>query len=180
MKKMLFAFAIVFVCGVITADLSINKLLAPEIIIDSEYLKEYATSAIVFHDVIWNLVYERLKLFLVLLLLRVTPMKRYISFVLIMILLFCLGFFVMSCVLEIGFVGVLIGIASVFPHGLLYLGGYLLLSRESTSYSYRKKALIPQKVMNYILAVMFFVTGCVIECVMGVNFVPWLIRLSMI
>lgn len=180
MKKLILALSIVFVCGIIVADICTNRLLNAEIVLSMDMLKKYAYSEIIFNDVIWNLLYERLKQFVCILLCRITPLKNYISTILIGILLFCFGFFTMSCVLAIGFVGILIGIASILPHGLLYFGSYHLLNKQSRIYSYQQTNKIPQKIITYILAMMFFITGCVIECVVGVHFIPWLIRLSMI
>lgn len=180
MKKLVLALSIVFLCGIIAADICTTKLLTAEVTLSIDVLKKYACSKIIFNDVIWNLLYERLKLYVCVLLCRITPLKNYISIILIGILLFCFGFFTMSCVLAIGFVGVVIGIASVFPHGLLYFGSYHLLSRQNKVYSYQKPSKIPQKIITYIVAILFFVTGCVIECVVGVHFIPWIIRLSMI
>ena len=162
MKKIVWIFLIVFLCGIVVADICTNKLLMADVVLTGEGLRKYATSKIVFNDVIWNLFYERLKQLICVLILRITPLKRYIAVSLIGILVFAFGFFTMSCILAIGFVGILIGLASVFPHGLLYIGGFNFLQS------------------NRILAVMFFITGCVIECVIGVHFVPWIIRLSMI
>ena len=180
MKKLILALSIVFVCGIIAADICTNQILNADIVLSMDILKEYAYSKIVFNDVIWNLLYERLKQFVCILLCRITPLKNYIFIVLIGILLFCFGFFTMSCVLAIGFVGILIGLASVFPHGLLYLGSFLLLNQNNRVYSYQQLSKIPQRIITYILAIMFFITGCVLECVVGVHFIPWIIRLSLI
>lgn len=180
MKKVVLTLAIVFVCGIIAADICTNRLLKAEVVLSMDVLKKYAYSEIVFNDVIWNLFYERLKQFGCILLCRITPLRRYLSVLLLGILLFCLGFFMMSCVLAVGFVGIVIGIAGIFPHGLLYFGSYYVLNRQRKVYGYRQGGSIPQKAVTYLLAMMFFVTGCVMECVVGVNFIPWIIRLSMI
>lgn len=180
MKKFLIVLSIVFVCGIITADIFTGRLLNTEIILSMDMLKKYAYSELFFNDVIWNLMYERLKQYICILLCGITPLKNYISIILVGILLFCFGFFTMSCILAIGFVGVLIGIASIIPHGFLYYVSYHLMSQQSRVYSYQQTGKIPQKIITYILAIMFFITGCVIECVIGVHFIPWLIRVSLI
>ena len=180
MKKSLIILSIVFVCGIITADVITNRLINTEIILSMDILKKYAYSELFFNNVIWNLMYERLKQYICILLFRITPLKNYISIILDGIILFCFGFFTMSCVLAIGFVGIIIGIASIIPHGLLYFGSYHLMSQQNRVYSYQKSGKIPQRILTYILAIMFFITGCVIECVIGVHFIPWIIRLSLI
>ena len=180
MKKLIVALFLVFICGIIAADICTSKLLSEEVIISMDILKKYAYSKINFNDVIWNLLYERLKQFVCILLFRITPLKNYISIILIGILLFCFGFFSMSCILAIGFVGILIGIACILPHGGLYFCSYYMLSKQTRVYSYQQPNKIPQKVIAYLLAIVFFVTGCVMECVIGVHFIPWIIRLSMI
>jgi len=180
MKKFLIVLSIVFICGIITADIFTGHLLNTEIILSMDILKKYAYSELFFNDVIWNLTYERLKQYICILLCGITPLRNYVSIILVGILLFCFGFFTMSCILAIGFVGVLIGIASIIPHGVLYFISYHLMSQQRRVYSYQQTGKIPQKIITYILAIMFFVTGCVIECVIGVHFIPWLIRLSLI
>lgn len=180
MKKIILTLLILFVCGMFAADICIQNLVEQNIILSMEVFKEYAYSKIGFKDVIWNMIYDRTKQFLCLLLLRITPLREYIPLIILGILFFCLGFFTMSCVLAIGFVGIVVGLASILPHGLFYAGAYLMIDRKRRVQNFKHYQDIAKGSITYVLMILFFITGCVIECVMGVHFVPWIIRLSFI
>ncbi len=180
MKKIFLTFLILFICGMFAADICIENLADQDIILSLEVFKEYAYSKIGFKDIIWNMIYDRTKQFICLLLLRLTPVREYIPLVVLGILLFCLGFFTMSCILTIGFVGIVVGLASILPHGLFYAGAYLMVNKERRLRSYNHHQSLVQGTASYVLMILFFITGCVIECVMGVHFVPWIIRLSFV
>ncbi len=184
MKKILLILSLLFLMGVVVADVCTKHLFQTDILLTLDVLKNYAYADIIFHDVIWNLFYERLKLYLFLSLCRmIAPIRNYINIILLAILAFCFGFFTMTCILAIGFVGVLISCASILPHGILYFASYQATA-NNTSYSYQnaqmKLGKLPRRVLSLIFAVLFFVTACILECVMSVHFIPWIIRLSLI
>ncbi len=180
MKKFLLILVILFVSGVIAADICISGLQEENIWINMSDFQTYAYSKVTFKDVIWNMLYARGKIMLCLIVLGLTPWREKMPGIFLGIFLFCLGFFSMSCILELGFVGIVIAIASIFPHGIFYVTIFLILYKRQSHYGYQAGKNIGQMMATYLFILLLFVTGCVMECVMGVHFIPWIIRLSLV
>lgn len=180
MKKFLLMLLILFLCGIISADLCIEKLANSSSLLDIELYEGYANANIVLKDMFWNIFYERVKFVLILILLCFTPIREWISVLLISIFCFAWGFFFMSCVTELGLAGIVVGIASVLPHGLLYGGIVMVLSIHKNSHSYYHRDTKPFSLVTYIAIILLFITGCIIESIMGTHFIPWVIRLALI
>lgn len=180
MKKFLIVLIIIFICGVLSADVCIEQIQDSEVLVGLDFYKEYANTKLTFKDVFWNTLYERVKLFSVLLLLCFTPMKEKIMFFLAPVFSFVWGFFLMSCIIELGVAGLVVGLASVIPHGFLYGGGILLLLRKKRVHSFHTKDKVAINIATYILMILLFVTGCIVESLVGTHFIPWVIRLSLI
>lgn len=180
MKKFLIVLIIIFICGILSADVCLNQIRDSKVLIGLEFYKEYANAQLAFKDVFWNILYERMKLFGTLILLCFTPIKEKMGSILAPIFSFVWGFFLMSCIIELGIAGLIVGLASVIPHGFLYGGViWMVLGRRRTR-SYHIKNRIAINVAIYIFIVLLFITGCVIESLVGTHFVPWIIRLSLI
>lgn len=180
MKKFLLVLAILFISGIITADICFGGLRSENIWMNLDVFKAYAYSNVTFKDVIWNMIYERGKMAIGFIILGLTPLRNRMPVIFVSLFSFCFGFFGMSCVLEVGFVGVIIAISSVIPHGLFYVGMLLFLYRNNSIYGYGSAKNLSQIIATYLFVILLFVTGCIIECVMGVHFIPWIIRLSMV
>ena len=180
MKKFLLMLLILFICGIISADLCIEELLNSKVLLDIEIYQGYANAKLAFRDVFWNVLYERTKLIVILMLLCFTPIREKISFLLISIFSFMWGFFLMSCIAELGLAGVVVGITSVLPHGIFYAGVLFLLLQGDTYRSYHQRDRVTVNVLTYISMILMFITGCIIESLMGTHFIPWVIRLGLI
>ena len=180
MKKYLFVLVVLFVSGFIASDICASGLNNENILINQDIFKAYAYANIAFKDVIWNMLYERGKLILCLLVLCITPFKNQMPVIFTSVFTFCFGFFMMSCILVLGFIGVVVAIASILPHGLFYIGLFVLSFRRSDLHRIGKSVGIAQFAGTYLFMLLLYVTGCVMECVMGVHFIPWVIRLSLV
>jgi len=180
MKKFLLMLVVIFLCGIICADLCIENLVYSNALLDIEIYEGYANANLVFKDVFWNVCYERAKLVIILILLCFTPVKEKIAVALVCIYSFAWGFYFMSCMAELGMAGVVVGVGSVLPHGLFYAGIIVLLLIKKNRYSYHQRDGVALNTVTYIAIVMMFVTGCVIESLMGTHFIPWVIRLGLI
>ena len=146
----------------------------------TRFYKEYANAKLAFKDVFWNLLYERMKLFGVVLLLCFTPIKEKVASVLAPVFSFIWGFFLMSCIIELGVAGLVVGLASVIPHGFLYGGVIWMVLGKHRTRSYHTRDRIALNIVSYIFVLLLFITGCVIESLIGTHFIPWVIRLSLI
>lgn len=180
MKKILLIFAIIFVSGIIAADICVSGLKNENMLINIEVFKNYAYADTIFKQVIWNMLYERGKLIVCLLVLCITPLRNHMPIIFACVFSFCFGFFMMSCVLVLGFIGVIVALSSILPHGLFYIGIFVILFRRFNMHGYRPNKGVAQSVGTYLFMLLLYVTGCVMECVMGVHFIPWVIRLSLV
>jgi len=180
MKKFFLMLLVLFLCGVISADLCMEKIINSNALLDIEMYEGYANANLAFQDVFWNIFYERTKLVAILVLLCFTPIKEKISVLLISMFSFAWGFFVMSCISELGMAGIVVGISAVLPHGLFYGGIIMMLLLKSSRHSYRQREVVAFNTVTYIAIILLFITGCVIESIMGSHFIPWVIRLGLI
>ena len=180
MKKFLLMLLVLFICGIISADLCIEKLVNSNALLDIEMYEGYANANLAFKDVVWNILYERAKLVIILILLCFTPIKDKISVLLISIFVFAWGFFLMSCITELGMAGIVVGISSVLPHSLFYGAIIAVLLVKNNRHHYRQREMVVLNAVTYIAIIMLFITGCIIESIMGTHFIPWVIRLGLI
>ncbi len=180
MKKFLIILIIIFICGILSADVCLKQLKESNVLVGLEYYEQYATANIAFKDVFWNVLYERIKFFAFLILLCFTPMKEKIGSILMPLFFFVWGFFLMSCIIELGAGGFVIGLACVFPHGILYVAAVWLLVRQKHTRGYHLKNKIGINIGRFLFFALLFITACVMESLMGTHFIPWVIRLSTI
>lgn len=180
MKKFLIVLIIIFICGILSADVCLEQVKDSAVLVGLDFYKEYANAKLAFKDVFWNVLYERIKLFGVLLLMCFTPIREKIGVVLATIFSFIWGFFLMSCIIELGIVGLAVGLASVIPHGLLYGGVIWMALGKRRTRSYHTKDRIAINIVTYLVMILLFVTACIVESLVGTYFIPWVIRLSLI
>ena len=180
MKKFFFVLIIIFICGVLSADICLKQIQESDIFISSEVYEQYATSKIMFKDVFWNVFYERVKLFIGIVLLCFTPLKERLGIILAPIFSFIWGFFLMSCIVELGVAGLVVGLASVLPHGILYGGCVWQVLGGRRRRIYHVKNQVIMNLGRYIFVLLLFITACVIESLVGTHFIPWVIRLSLV
>lgn len=182
MKKSFFMLLILFICGIVSADVCMDILKEGNALLDVGMYERYAKAQLVYQDIFWNILYERIKLFAFLLLLCFTPIRRFLGIVMISVFSFTWGFYIMTCVLELGMAGVIVGMAAVLPQGILY--GMLLITllgrSEVQTYSYHKQSNLVRGILDIVIVILLLITGCVLESIVSTHFIPWVIRLSMI
>ena len=179
MKKFLIVLIILFVCGLLSADVCLKEI-EDNAVVGREVYEQYASAKLTFKNVFWDVLYERIKLFGVLFILCFTPIKEKMGLVLAPVFSFVWGFFLMSSIIELGFVGLIVGLASVLPHGILDCGSVWLMLRNNRTRTYLVREKMMINMASYIGIVLLFITGCILESFMGSYFIPWVIRLSMI
>ena len=180
MKKFLIVLMIIFICGVLSADVCLKQIKESNVFLSVDFYEQYANAKMTFKNVFWNILYERTKLFGILLVFSFTPIKEKLGILLLPLFSFIWGFYMMSCIIELGVAGIVVGLASVLPHGIFYgvgIGG-LFIQRQDRVY-YRKNEGI-RYIAKYLFILLLFITACVIESLVGTHFIPWVIRLSLI
>lgn len=171
---------ILFLCGIVSADVCIDIIKDSSVLMDLEIYKGYANADLIYQDVFWNVLYERLKLFGFLFLLCFTPIREFLGTLFLSIFSFVWGFFIMSCILELGLAGVVVGITSVLPHGLLYGALIVMFLSQKNVHTYHQKGRLAFNILTYVVMILLLITGCVIESLVSTHFIPWVIRLSLI
>lgn len=180
MKKFLVILFIIFICGILSADLCLKEMQDSDVLLGIEFYKQFANAKLMFKDVFWNVFYERIKLFGILILFCFTPIKNKMSVILMPLFSFVWGFYLMSCVVELGVAGVLVGLASVIPHGGFYGAVIATIILRGRRKNYYVRNAIASNIVIYLLLVLMFITGCVMESLISVHFIPWVIRLSFV
>ena len=180
MKKFLIVLMIIFICGVLSADVCLKQIKESDVFLGVDFYEQYANAKMTFKNVFWNVMYERTKLLGILLVFSLTPIKEKIGIILLPVFSFVWGFYIMSCVIKLGVAGVVVGLASVLPHGMFYGGGIaaLLFYRQERSYHLKNESVL--HIAKFLFILLLFVTACVIESLVGTHFIPWVIRLSLI
>ena len=180
MKKFLIILIIIFICGVLSADTCLKQMKESDVLLGIEFYEQYANEGLKFKYVFWNIFYERMKALVLVLLLCFTPLKERLGSIIALGFSFFWGFYCMSCIVELGVAGLVVGLASVIPHGLLYASGIALLlsKRREKRLHYKNNSVM--HVVQYMILILLFVTACVIESLVGIHFIPWVIRLSFI
>ena len=180
MKKFLIILIIIFICGILSADICLEQIKQSEVLVGLDFYEQYSKTKFAFKDVFWSVLYERIKVFSLLLLLCFTPIREKISIILIPLFCFIWGFFLMSSIIELGVAGLVVGLASVLPHGIFYGGViFMVLSRQQNRYYHSKNRMV-SNVGMFFLGILLFSTGCIIESLIATHFIPWVIRLSLI
>jgi hypothetical protein len=124
-----------------------------------------------------NVLWERLKLFLFVALVALTPAKKYEPLVLRCVISFTAGIFLAACVGNLGIGGILFFVASWFPHGVIYLLALFLLFGVDTKYYTRRGKLLWKKAALYLGILSLILLGCVLESGVGTKLLRMVISL---
>ena len=180
MRKFFLILIIIFICGILSADICLKEIRESDVFIGVEFFQQYAMSKLVFRDVIWTVLYERIRMLTGVLLLCFTPIKKRLGIIVAPTFSFVWGFYLMSCIVSLGVAGLVVGLASVLPHGIFYGAVIRIMLHQGTVRKYHLKNQMIWTTGRGIFMFLLFITACVIETLVGVHFIPWVIRLSLI
>ena len=180
MKRIVLVLLLLLIGGMISAYILTEELNNESVMITAESYMVYAYAGITFKELFWSLLYERGKLLLLLAIISITPLRNKGLPVLIGVFIFGFGFFFMSCILELGIAGVVVGLATIFPQMVLYGIAIFIMYQKRQLRTYRQQERITLQFASWFGILLLFVSGCILECMMGVKFIPWVIRLSLI
>ena len=110
-------------------------------------------------EVLWN----RGKLFLMLMVFLATPVRKWIPFCTAACLSFLAGIYIKICLIQFGLKGILIFLISLLPHGIFYgmVAVLLFLMSKNRNY-YRKGEMLSRILVISIMLTLFFV-GALLE-----------------
>lgn len=180
MKKFLLMLILFFICGFISADLCMEQLQNSHVLLHLDIYESYANAELALKEIFWNIFYERCKLCFIIFLFMFTPIREQLTVILSSIFAFLFGFFFMSSIVELGIAGFIVAFAAVLPHGLLYAGVIALLLHKRQMRAFYQKDQMFMHIGTYLFILLLLITGCVLEGLVSVHFIPWVIRLSLI
>ena len=180
MKKIIIMLLLLLICGMISGDIITGDLKEESALLGMDIYKEYAYSKPEFEPVFWQILFERFKILILIVVLALTPLRKHLPLVLSGIFVFAIGFFVMSNLISLGAVGLLVSLSVFLPQLIFYGGIIILLYRELNVRRFRQGEKIAFRAMFLVLSILLFLTGCVVECLIGVHLIPWMIRLSLV
>lgn len=180
MKKILIMLLLLFLCGMISGDIIVGDLKEENVVLGMEVYKNYAYSKREFETVFWQILFERCKCLIFVVILALTPLRSKLPLVLVGIFTFTMGFFTMSNLISLGAVGLLVSLSIFLPQLIFYGGTIFAFYRGQEIRRFRQGEKLIFHALSFVLALLLFVAGCVVECLIGVHFIPWMIRLSLI
>uniref|UniRef100_UPI004056A6E5 hypothetical protein n=1 Tax=Agathobacter sp. TaxID=2021311 RepID=UPI004056A6E5 len=180
MKKTIFLLLLLLICGMVSADVLTAISDFENIMLQVEDYMAYAYAGITFKEMFWKLLYERGKMLVVLGLISIFPFREKLLPFFACFFTYAYGFFFMSCLLQVGVVGIPITLSAVFPHGILYGIVIMLMFKRKELRSYQMKKRVGYEAGGIALFLLLFITGCIIECYVGTAFMSWVIRLSLV
>ena len=164
----------------ICANVVTKGLVQEGVLFDEEFYKGYAKNALEFETVFWQIFIQRCKGLLGVILLSLTPLKKWMPPILVMGATFVMGFFLMCNTMVMAGVGFLASLITFVPQVGCYggMGVLLLRGQEQNTRHMAKK--VGVKTLSIVVAILLFVLGSVLEGLVSVHLVPWMLRLSMV
>ena len=81
MKKIIIMLLLLFLCGMISGDIITGDLKEESALLGMEVYKEYAYSKPQFETVFWQLLFERCKILIFIIILALTPLRNHLPLV---------------------------------------------------------------------------------------------------
>ena len=164
----------------ICANVATKGLAQEGVLFDEEFYKGYAKDSLAFETVFWQILIQRCKWLLRVIILSMTPLKKWLPNVLVIGAIFVMGFFLMCNAMAMAGVGFLVAVVTFVPQVVCYggMGVLLFLGQEQNIRSTAKK--VGVRTLSIVVVTLLFLLGSVLESLVSVHLVPWMIRLSMI
>lgn len=116
-----------------------------------------------------NILWERGKMFLIIVIISCTPLKKITPLFLRCGICFTAGMFLAACMMNMGWKGLLFFTVSWLPHGFLYLLVLVLVCKMNLYQVYGRKNAALKLTVIYMGTVILFLLGCVTEATIGVS-----------
>lgn len=176
MKKFVWIGLLFLLAGILVAELIGNEFLTTYGFLNEYHLKSFANAALEELDVLWNTIWERGKVMLLLVLLCATPFRRSFPKVGIALAGFVAGAFGAACVAQLGVWGILLTLAALLPHGILYGIDIVLLYGLHPAYNFEGKRKNARFFLQILLIIMIFFAACLMETLLGTRLLQIVLR----
>lgn len=183
MKKQIGLLVILFLAGIASAQLFGTKFLTTYGFLNKYHMDAFATTEMDFMQMFWNILWERGKAFVVLIILGITPIRKYLPLLLKSILVYAFGLFLCACIMNMGIGGILIAIGSLFPQIIPYILAILVIfyvEAKPQKVMHSKMNMI-SPILTYIMwgaiVVMLILIACLLESTIGVYLLQKIVKI---
>lgn len=176
MKKDIGILLLFLLLGILVAELLGDEFLVTYGFLSEYQLHSFGTANIDRMNLFWNVLWERGKGMLVIALISATPLRGMLPRVGEGILGFVLGFFASVCVLQMGFLGILVVFAALLPHGAVYLIALILLYQLKPTYTSEGRKRKAGFFLRILVIWMLFLVACLMETYIGTGLLQMIIR----
>lgn len=121
-----------------------------------------------------NILWERGKLFLMIVIVSCTPLKKIMPLLLRCGICYTAGMFLAACIMNMGIYGFLFFVVSWLPHGFLYLLVLMMVFRMDYYQICGRKNAALKLGAACTGIIMVFLLGCVTEATIGVSILRWM------
>lgn len=162
--------------GILCACLFGSEYFAAYGFLNEYHLKSFAEGGQEISLLLWNILWERGKFFVLVGLISATSLKKFLPLIMQCLLCFTAGIYLSACIMNMGISGILFFLASLFPQGLLYLLALVLILRREPAFHryHQKNALLRKGLFSAGVMILVFV-GCLLEAFLGTKLLRWAI-----
>lgn len=174
MKKMTWVCVALFLTGILCTQLIGYDKLRELTKVDGTTLLQYANSNTELVQRYFNVLWERGKLFLLLWICSMTTLGRRMPVLVLWLCCFLLGLFGGICMVGVGWPGILLALASLFPQILLYGAAVWIIlwmrNSQIRQFIYGKK-LLAKRILHILIAIVLIILGTILETTVGYELV---------
>lgn len=179
MRKITWTCVALFLAGILCTQLIGYEKLRELTQVDGATLLQYANTQVDLVQRYFNVLWERMKMSALLVLLAASRLGNKAPVVVLCGFCFVMGLFGGVCMVGVGWPGILLALASLFPQCLLYVAAVWIALRVMSGRGQfvRGRKTILQNVMYELLAAMLMILGTILETTAGHALVCYVIRL---
>lgn len=167
MKKEILIVVILLLAGVFSAQLFGSEYFATYGFLNEYHLQSFSNVKLDWVALFWNVFWERGKLFLMIVILGMTPVKRALPLLFRAVFGYTVGLYGAACVMNMGAAGLGVLFFSVFPHGIFYLMVLYLFLRMEGKAHYKEHKHIFTTAFSIAVLLVLFLVGCLLETTIG-------------
>ena len=176
MKKKGIAEIILFLVGTGTALFLGKDYFSVYGFMNDYNLQNFAGLQIEPASLFWNILWERMKLFFIILIFSATPGRKLILPALKSLFSLSMGFFSSICFMRMGWLGGLVLFSAVVPHGIFYvllLWGILGVEPVKT---FDNRRMIKMRIKRILAGLVLIINGCLIEATVSTRILQMVLK----
>lgn len=178
MRKEFLVNIILFLGGIWIAQLIGKDYFATYGYLNSVHIERFVQEEMNYVDLFWNILWTRGKQFLMIWMLQMTACKRILPILLKLLFAFLLGFLLMVCCITVGPTGLLVVLATLFPHGICYFLAVWGLFGWQQTMRFEKRQRVKEIVIQIVICMLLIISGGILETVVGTRMLRYILKVS--